>query len=130
MTTLEEAEDALDLINDLKERALSVVDKAPYWQFIPDKERAALDIDGEDAWLSWAESEEGYEGEHHVEWDSVRFPSSLLFLNEADFSTWKQEQAVIYEQQRREAENARLAEAEAKERAILSDLQRKYSSAP
>jgi len=127
MATLEEAEDALDLINALQTRALEIVGKAPYWKFISEPEHATLDINDDEASLTWPESVGGWEGEHHIEWELATFPSSLLFLDADAFAAWKEHEHAEYKKREAAQQAQRKANAEAKERRVLAALQQKYN---
>ncbi len=125
-TTLESCKVALNLIDRLMKRAIKVVEKAPYWKWVDNKDWARLFIheDGE-VKLEWFENTIKYDNPH-LEEHSVTFPFVLLTMPEAAFERWKEAEL---EKHNRAEEQRRIERAQLKEmteRAQLAALKAKY----
>lgn len=127
MSTIEAASGAIEAYDALLERALSIIDKAPYWTYVHEPFWARLDIEGDEATLSLPRAGGGgYDDPCTIEREDVTFLTALLFLSEEELAAWKAEQMSLYEEaeQQRKANNR--AAAEADERRVLATLKAKY----
>jgi hypothetical protein len=120
---------ALDLVDALTARAIEIVDGSsdPRLAYVGEKELAKLDIDGDEATLSWPES---HYDESPIETKVQRFPAFLLFLDEAALADWKARQLELQEAEwRKRAQDQATqnrAEAEARDRAEWARLKAKF----
>lgn len=125
--TPDEARVAIEEYGALVDRALDIVDQAPYWKHISEAEFARLEIAGEQAILRYPELESGYyDSGDTIESRDVSFPAYLLFLSEDVFKKWKAVERAAYDEKERKADAARIVERERKERAELAALKAKY----
>jgi hypothetical protein len=121
---LDECRDALKIVEELRKRALKVVDRAPYWRFVDNEDWAKIAIlDDGNVELSWFEETVKYDSATLRKYEVV-FPSVLLLMPGAALDNWKAEQMVQWDLRMAE----RLAEQEALERVQLAALKAKYKS--
>jgi hypothetical protein len=76
---------------DLLDKALKIVQGAPFWAFIDEVEYCFLSIDGETASLCWPRIDMGYH-EHDspsLEGKTKAFPAFLLSLSDDEINEWK-----------------------------------------
>lgn len=111
----------------LLNRALAIIDKEPYWQYVSKPECARLSIDGDVAIITIAEIDEGrYDSGAFLIVEAIKFPVEMLTWGDERFREWQ----VQMERQYNEKQERRMKEmqrkAEENERAQLSALKAKY----
>ena len=120
--------DVIAAYDALVARAIDVVDKAPYWKYISEPKFARLSVDGDEAVLIWPDTETDYDWTRITE-QAVQFDARLLRLPDDELTAWKAEQMRLYEQGKKEREEAARAEREESERRTLAALKAKYEQA-
>lgn len=109
------------------ERALHVLDGAPFWGHTYGHERfARLSIEGGEATIRWQDTESDYDGWRTYE-DSTSFPATLLTMPADELAAFKARAAEEEKRKAAREQEARVREAEAKERRLLAKLQQKYA---
>ena len=121
-----EAESAVALYNMLVQRALEILEYAPFRKHVWNPEYARLSIEGTVAALTWPVVESGYEGDYYIERGCCSFPAALLFISDDELAAWKIDQRAIYDQQQREREADEARGREAAERAAYERLKQKF----
>lgn len=121
-----DAEAVLNAYEDLLERALWIVDGAPYWKVPMYKEWSALSIVGDEAVLRWPVTSSGYDGDIFVEEESVSFPVRLLFLPVEVLTGWKMNELAAYEKAQDERNRRLNSEKAAQRRALYEQLRGEF----
>ncbi|MGL4489183.1 MAG: hypothetical protein ACRCU5_07055, partial [Rhizobiaceae bacterium] len=89
--------DIVAAYDTLLDRALSIVEGAPYWQSVYHVETARLILHGSEAVLRSAETESYYDS-CSLEFKETTFDASLLTMSDDSFEAWKQNETAIYNQ--------------------------------
>lgn len=119
-------EDVVGAYDALIERALHVLDGAPFWKCGGSDARfVRLSIEGDTATIRWQDTESDYDGWRTYE-DSTSFPVALLTMPGDELAAFKAKAAEDYKRERAADEQRAAREAEAKERRLLAKLQAKY----
>jgi succinate dehydrogenase flavin-adding protein (antitoxin of CptAB toxin-antitoxin module) len=112
----------------LVERAIKIVGGPPYYQYVHEEQFAKIEVDGDDAVLSWPHA--------NLEYDCVvtdtekqAFPADLLDISDADLDAWIWEQKAAYDAKQEERQRAEMRERQMQERAVYEALKAKYGGA-
>lgn len=128
--TMEEAVGIIDNYNELLQRALLIVSKAPYYHGVEHEENAVLTIEEDEASISWIEAESDYYGGYSVNERMGSFPARLLL--ESDDTIKKLHRLVAAEEKEKSEKVAKaqaiiLLERQVEaERALFAQLSAKY----
>jgi hypothetical protein len=117
--------DAITEYDRLLVKALSIVEKAPYWAHVWDTGWAKLAVNNGAAILSWPTAESDYDS-CTIERHTAEFPVAMLLWDEEQIKEWKKQQKKIYEEKERMCQAARVQQREQQERALFEALKRKY----
>lgn len=109
---IENAEKIIALYEKLRERALEAVKLTPYYACPVSEDCIDLVIDGENAILTWKESDCDRDSCSFLTTETKTFPAKLLVLTDSEFEQFKNHTERV-ESERRETERlAKAAEAQ------------------
>jgi hypothetical protein len=126
-TAITEAQSVIERYEWLLERAIKVVDGAPYWGYHYDVGpiESHIQIEGNTVILSAVSAQMDYDY-CTLDRSSMEFPVGLLFLDDEELAAWKKEERRKYDEEAERSRRNKIAQKEAEERFLLAQLKAKY----
>lgn len=118
MSDAEKLSEAVSLANAAMKRACWIAEEAPYCKFLGEPDHALLEIDGDNAKLSFRDDEYGK--------GTVEFPTALLLMSTMAVAAWKAKERELSDRREEGRRQEQKMAEESRERALLRDLQAKY----
>ncbi len=120
-----EAERAIEIVDELRLRAIEIVSNAPYWHYVYESNWAWVSMDGDTATLNTCKATTDYDCAV-LDTEAVQFPAALLFVSPEELAYWKAEERRIYDAKQKAQKLAQQQQAQEQERAAYERLKAKF----